>query len=167
MEASGPRTRSARSDERADDDHQCGGSLPVRLQDRRAARTPVRPRGPTDARAWWHRFATTNLDHRVKGESYKSELYEAAIGRAFEHVAISARLKAATVADATRPDPETGDVLALARINRERGQAALRFARDRDIGTLEATMARLDAVDRVGCVQVKQGPRRDAAHGVL
>ena len=33
-------------------------------------------------------------------------------------------------------------MLALARITRERDQAALRFAKDRDLGRLEATMAR-------------------------
>ena len=106
----------------------------------------------------YRRFATTNLDHRVKGESYKSELYEAAIGRAFEHVAISARLKVDTVADATRQDPESGDVLALARINRERDQAALRFARDRDLGRLEATMARLDAEAAAAVVRPSRTP---------
>jgi hypothetical protein len=90
------------------------------------------------------RFDTTNLDHRVKGESYKVDLYEQAVGRAFEHVAASARLKVDTVTGATRPDPEAGDVLALARIDRERDQAALRFARDRDMGRLESTMERLD-----------------------
>ena len=37
------------------------------------------------------------------------------------------------------------DVLARARIKREREKAALRFAKDRDLGKLEATMARLDA----------------------
>jgi hypothetical protein len=88
--------------------------------------------------------ACRDLGYVRAGESYKSDLYEAAIGRAFEHVAVSARLKVDTVADATRPDPETGDILALARINRERDLAALRFARDRDLGRLEATMARLD-----------------------
>ena len=64
------------------------------------------------------RFDTTNLDHRVKGESYKVDLYEQAVGRAFEHVVASARLKVDTVTGATRPDPEAGDVLALARIDR-------------------------------------------------
>ncbi len=51
-------------------------------------------------------------------------MYERAIGRAFEHVAVSARLKTDTVADATRPQPEGGDGLALARINRERDHGA-------------------------------------------
>ena len=65
-----------------------------------------------------------------------------AVGRAFEHVAVSARLKVATVAEATRPEPGGSDVLARARISRERDQAALRFAKDRDLGRLEATVAR-------------------------
>ncbi len=38
------------------------------------------------------------IDPRVRGESYKAEVYEDAIGRAFEHVAVSSTLKASTVA---------------------------------------------------------------------
>ncbi len=91
------------------------------------------------------RNAKTNLDHRVKGESYKVEVYEEAVGLAFRHVAVSSTLRASTVAAATRPEPGGGDVLAQARIRREREQAALRFAKDRDLGRLEATMARLDS----------------------
>ena len=52
------------------------------------------------------------IDPRVKGESYKVEVYEQVIGRAFEHVAVSARLKVDTVALARRPEPDGGDVLA-------------------------------------------------------
>ena len=89
--------------------------------------------------------ARTNLDHRVKGESYKVEVFEDAIGLALERVAVSSALRASAVALARRPDPDGGDVLARARITRERERAALRFAKDRDLGKLEATMARLDA----------------------
>jgi hypothetical protein len=72
------------------------------------------------------RCAKTNLDHRVKGESHKVEAYEEAIGLAFNHVAVSPPLEDCTVAAATRPEPDSSDVLARARINRERDQAALR-----------------------------------------
>ena len=74
------------------------------------------------------------IDPRVRGESYKVDVYEDAIGRAFEHVAVSSTLKASTVAMARRPEPDGGDDLARARIKRERDQAALRFAKDRDLG---------------------------------
>jgi hypothetical protein len=84
------------------------------------------------------------IDPPVRGESYKVEVYEDAIGRAFEHVAVSSTLKASTVSLARRPEPD-GDALVRARITRERERAALRFAKDRDLGQLEATMARLDA----------------------
>ena len=84
------------------------------------------------------------IDPRVRGESYKVDVYEDAIGKAFEHVAVSSTLKTSTVALARRPEPD-GDVLVRARISRERERAALRFAKDRDLGQLEATMARLDA----------------------
>jgi hypothetical protein len=83
------------------------------------------------------------FDPRVRGESYKVEVYEDAIGRAFGHVAVSARLKIETVPETTRPKPDDADAAVLARISRERDQAALRFARDRDLCRLEATMARL------------------------
>lgn len=86
-----------------------------------------------------------SVDHRVKGESYRAELYEEAVGEAFRHVAASGRLMADTVALAIRPDLGAPDLLAAARIARERDQAALRFARERDLGALKAVMARLDA----------------------
>jgi DNA invertase Pin-like site-specific DNA recombinase len=98
------------------------------------------------------------VDPRVRGESYKLEVYEDAIGKAFEHVAVSSTLKASTVALARRPDPEHGDVLAQARITRERDQAALRFAKDRDLGRLEATMARLDAEAQAAVVRPSRIP---------
>ena len=85
-------------------------------------------------------------------------MYEDAIGQAFGHVAVSARLKTDTVAEATRPDPDGGDVLAQARIRRERDQAALRFAKDRDLGRLEATMARLDAEAAAAVVRPSRIP---------
>jgi hypothetical protein len=84
----------------------------------------------------------------VRGESYIADVYEDAIGRAFKHVADSSALKASTVALARRPGPNGGDDLAMARIKRDRDQVALRFAEDRDLGRLEATMARLDAEAR-------------------
>ena len=99
-----------------------------------------------------------DLDHRVKGESYKVEVYEDAIGLAFKHVAVSSTLKASTVALARRPEPDNGDVLAQARITRERDQAALRFAKDRDLGRLEATMARLDAEAQAAVVRPSRVP---------
>ena len=113
------------------------------------------------------RNAKTNLDHRVKGESYKVEVYEDAIGLAFEHVAVSSTLKASTVALARRPEPDNGDVLAQARITRERDQAALRFAKDRDLGRLEATMARLDAEAQAAVVRPSRIPTAAEAREYL
>ena len=107
------------------------------------------------------------IDPRVRGESYKVEVYEQAIGRAFEHVAVSSRLKVDTVAIARRPDPDGGDVLAQARIARERDRAALRFARDRDLGGLEATMARLDAEAAAAVVRPSRIPTAAEARAYL
>ena len=105
------------------------------------------------------------LDPRVRGESYKVEVYEHAIGRAFEHVAVSARLKVDTVALAKQP--EGGDVLVQARIKRERERAALQFAKDRDLGRLEATMARLDAEAQAAVVRPSRLPTAAEAREYL
>ncbi|MGC8635294.1 MAG: hypothetical protein ACP5VP_11685 [Candidatus Limnocylindrales bacterium] len=113
------------------------------------------------------RNARTNLDHRVKGESYKVEVYEEAIGLAFEHVAVSSTLNAGTIAEATRPASDGGDVLAQARIARERERAALRFAKDRDLGRLEATMARLDAEAEAAVVRPSLVPTAAEARAYL
>ena len=107
------------------------------------------------------------IDPRVRGESYKIDVYERVVGRAFEHVAVSARLKTDTVAQATRPDPEGADELALARIKREREQAALRFAKDRDLGRLEATMAHLDAEAAAAVVRPSRIPTAAEARAYL
>lgn len=113
------------------------------------------------------RNARTNLDHRVKGESYKVEVYEDAIGLAFERVAVSSALRTGAVAEATRQDAEGGDVLAQARIKREREQAALRFAKDRDLGKLEATMARLDAEAAAAVARPSRVPTAAQARAYL
>ena len=107
------------------------------------------------------------IDPRVRGESYIADVYEDAIGRAFEHVAASSTLKASTVALARRPEPDNGDVLAQARITRERDQAALRFAKDRDLGKLEATMARLDAEAQAAVVRPSRIPTAAEARAYL
>ena len=107
------------------------------------------------------------VDPRVRGESYKVDVYEDAIGRAFEHVAVSARLKTHTVAEATRREPEGGDVLAQARIKRERERAAPQFAKDRDLGRLEATMARLDAEAAAAVVRPSRIPTAAEARAYL
>ena len=113
------------------------------------------------------RNAKTNLDHRVKGESYKVEVYEDAIGLAFERVAVSSALRTSAVAEATRTDAEGGDVLAQARIKREREQAALRFAKDRDLAKLEATMARLDAEAAAAVARPSRVPTAAQARAYL
>jgi hypothetical protein len=71
------------------------------------------------------RNAKTNLDHRVKCESYKVEVYEHAIGLAFGHVVISSTLRASTVAAATTTEPEGATSWPQARINHERGRPAV------------------------------------------
>lgn len=93
--------------------------------------------------------------------------YEDAIGRAFGHVALSARLRSDTVAAVTRRAPDGGDVVAKARIKRERERAALQFAKDRDLGRLEATMARLDAEAAAAVVRPSMIPTAAEARAYL
>jgi hypothetical protein len=84
-------------------------------------------------------------DRRVRGESYKAELYDEAIGQALARAAAGGALIAETVGLATTLEPVRGDELATIRIERDREAAALRYARDRDLVALEAAMARLDS----------------------
>ena len=113
------------------------------------------------------RNAKTNLDHRVKGESYKVEVYEDAIGLALERVAVSSSLRAGAVAEATRSESDDGDLLLRARLKREREQAALRFAKDRDLGKLEATLARLDAEAAAAVARPSRVPTAAQARAYL
>ena len=57
--------------------------------------------------------------------------------------------------------------VAQARIRRERDQAALRFAKDRDLGGLEATMARLDAEAAAAVVRPSRIPTAAEARAYL
>jgi hypothetical protein len=63
-----------------------------------------------------------------------------------------------TVSLAIRREPSGGDELAKARIARERERAAVAYAKDRDMGKLEATMARLDAEARASVVRPSRIP---------
>jgi DNA invertase Pin-like site-specific DNA recombinase len=108
------------------------------------------------------------VDPRVRGESYKVDVYENAIGLVLGHVAVSARLKEAVVAEAVGRTGLGGpDALAQARIKRERERAALQFARDRDLGKLEATLARLDAEAAVAAERPSRLPTAAEARAYL
>jgi len=95
---------------------------------------------PHFVRAYSHR-----LDRRVRGESYPAEVYDEIIPQALARIAVVAKLRTEAIAAATRPTTTTGDLLTVARINREREAATNRYLRDRDTKALEATMSRLDA----------------------
>ncbi len=71
------------------------------------------------------------------------------------------------MAIARRRELDSGDDLALARISRERDRAALRFAKDRDLGQLEATMARLDAEAQAAVVRPSRIPTAAEARAYL
>lgn len=111
------------------------------------AAAPRRPRRFTNAG-----------NRRVRGESYRAELYEEAIGQALARAAAGGALIAETVGLATKLAPVRGDELATIRINREREAAAIRYARDRDLAALEAAMARLDAAADVAGERIVAEP---------
>ena len=122
-------------------------------------RSPAPPSGAT---------AKTNLDHRVQGRVLQGRGVR---GRDRPRVrargASRRRSRPARSPLARRPEPDGGDVLAQARIKRERDQAALRFAKDRDLGRLEATMARLDAEAQAAVVRPSRIPTAAEARAYL
>lgn len=108
------------------------------------------------------------IDPRVGGESNKVSVYEDAIGLVLGHVAVSTMLKAAVVAEAVgRTGPGGPDALGKARIKRERERAAVRYARDRDLAKLEATMARLDAETEAAAQRPSRVPTAAEARAYL
>jgi DNA invertase Pin-like site-specific DNA recombinase len=116
----------------------------------------------TRTRTW-----TKTRDRRVRGESYPAELYDRAIGRALEHVAASATLKADVVERVTRPVGVSTDELAFARIRRDREAATQRYIRDRDVDALRAAMARLDADEERARVTESPTPTAAQARAYL
>ena len=81
-------------------------------------------------------------DGRVKGESYKAEVFDDLVPQLLDRVHIGAVTLTQVIGGLTTY-PDT--TFAIARIRRERELAAARYLRDRDLAVLEQTMARLDA----------------------
>lgn len=75
------------------------------------------------------------------GRSYPADVYERLVSELLEGVALGADAITAAIADTRGSEP---DRVALARIDRERDEAVVRYRRTRDAGELERTMARLD-----------------------
>ncbi|MCC6227567.1 MAG: recombinase family protein [Microthrixaceae bacterium] len=95
-------------------------------------------------------------DRRIQGHSYPQAWYEDAVGTLLGEVG---SLDDLTITEAVRlygEDPGRADEFALARIERQREEAAQRLAKTRDIGTWQATMLRLDAE-----AEVARSPRDD------
>lgn len=84
-------------------------------------------------------------DRRVQGHSYPQEWYEDAVGFLFQQVG---EVNDATIAEAVNRYGDRGpqvDDLTLARVRREREDAARRLTGTRDVVAWQTTMARLDA----------------------
>ena len=77
----------------------------------------------------------------MPGTSYRADEYEAIVRDVLADVSLGAEHIAAVVAETRDAEP---DRLAVARIGRERDAALARYRRDRDLRTLERTMATLD-----------------------
>lgn len=88
------------------------------------------------------RFAVREIDHRHQGHSYPIAAYDEIAERALEHVALGAKVKTEVIARAAEQEP---DGFTLARIERDREVAALRYAKDRDLQALNVALERLDA----------------------
>ena len=93
------------------------------------AATPPRPKG-------WR--------GRRDGKGYRRTVYEDAIGKVLDRVALGADVLTHVVGMVVSP-PSSPDGQALARIERERDAAMAQYRRDRDSGALDQTMTRLDA----------------------
>jgi DNA invertase Pin-like site-specific DNA recombinase len=101
-------------------------------------------------------------DKRHKGVSYPAEAFEALVRKALGHVSANAELAGAVLgrlgADETGPDP-----VSLARIERDRDAAMVRYRRDRDPAALEATMRTLDQEEQRARGAAPEGPTADEA----
>jgi DNA invertase Pin-like site-specific DNA recombinase len=107
------------------------------------------------------------VDTRIKGNSYPQAWYEDAVGELLGQVG---SLDDHTITEVVRlygQDLAKPDGLTLARIEREREEAAQRLARTRDIAAWQATMARLDLeaeVARQPCQHQRMAPDEVVAY---
>lgn len=77
----------------------------------------------------------------MPGTSYRADEYEAIVREVLADVSLGAEHISAVVGETRDAEP---DRLAIARIGRERDAALARYRRDRDLRSLEQTMAALD-----------------------
>lgn len=97
-------------------------------------------------------------DTRIKGHSYPQARYEDAVGAILAEIG---RVDDATITEVVRLHGEyrpRADELTLARIGRTREDAARLLGKTRDLVAWQATMARLDAEERIAREPVE--PRR-------
>jgi hypothetical protein len=99
-------------------------------------------------------------DGRVKGESYKAEVYDDLVPQILDRVRVGAMTKTQVVA-VLDSHPDT--TFTIARIERDRETAAGRFLRDRDTHALEQAMSRLDAEEAAARATLKVVSAAEAA----
>ena len=95
----------------------------------------------------------------MPGASYRADEYEAIVREVLADVSLGAEHIAAVVGETRDAEP---DRLAIARIGRERDAALARYRRDRDLRSLERTMASLDEQE----AEANAGGPVDGARGV-
>jgi DNA invertase Pin-like site-specific DNA recombinase len=107
-----------------------------------------------------------STDHRHKGVSYPAPAFEGLVRQALEHISTNADLAAAVVAH-LRADESAPDPVTLARIERDREAAMVRYRRDRDPASLETTMRGLDREEETAKGATNDGPTPEEAVGYL
>ncbi len=80
-------------------------------------------------------------DRRLRGESYKAEVYDSLVPRLLEHVSLNASTLSQVIGGLVT---HTSAPFTLARIQQERQAATTRYLKDRDVAALEHAMSRLD-----------------------
>jgi hypothetical protein len=85
---------------------------------------------------------TSPADRRLKGESYKTEVYDDLVPHLLARASVGARTMTQVV-EGLASHPET--TFTLARIERDRGAALRTYRQDRDSVALDLAMKRLDA----------------------
>ncbi len=97
-------------------------------------------------------------DRRVQGHSYPQEWYESAIGTLLAQIGgVDETVIVDVLARYGSQSPHVDEVV-LARVGREREEAATRLTTSRDVQTWQATMARLD-VEEKNAREPKESPR--------
>ena len=111
---------------------------------------PFKAAAPRTRRAF-----SRNYDGRLRGESYRADIYDSMVGAALRRAAASAKLMTETMPKALEHELAGGDMFTLSRIEQDRRSAMAGYLRHRNTAELQATMTRLDLEES----QARERPR--------